>query len=92
VAVALPLAGPLTFIAKWPKYGIGESAPTVDAGKLREAAERADNRRPTLRYWRQSRTSTPRSRRVRPHGHHPITTTDDGCTRNEVPICARRTR
>lgn len=38
----LPPAGPLTFIAKWPKYGIGESTATVDASKLREAAERAE--------------------------------------------------
>jgi hypothetical protein len=39
----LPPAGPLTIIAEWPKYGIAESRATVDAGKLREAAERAEN-------------------------------------------------
>lgn len=39
----LPPAGPLTFIAEWPKYRIGESTATVDAHELRESAERAED-------------------------------------------------
>lgn len=38
----LPPVGPLSFIAEWPAYGIGESRATVDAGALRREAEHAD--------------------------------------------------
>lgn len=34
--------GPLTFIAERPAYGVAETSYTVDAGELRNSAERAE--------------------------------------------------
>jgi hypothetical protein len=39
----LPPDGPLTFVAEWPQYGVSESRSAVDGGKIRAAAEHAEN-------------------------------------------------
>jgi hypothetical protein len=37
----LPPAGPLTFVAEWPRYGIAETRAVIDATALRSAADSA---------------------------------------------------
>jgi hypothetical protein len=37
----VPPPGPLTFVCEWPRYGIPPTRRQVDAGLIREAAERA---------------------------------------------------
>ena len=39
----LPPDGPLTFIAEWPKFGIGETSVSVDGGEIRAAAETVED-------------------------------------------------
>jgi len=38
----LPSEGPLTFVASWPAYGVGESSAEVDGTELRRCAEAAE--------------------------------------------------
>jgi hypothetical protein len=39
----IPPAGPLTFIAEWPLYGIAETQVTIDAAELTQAADRVED-------------------------------------------------